>query len=70
MADSPDNELRKKKPLWIWIALLVPYVALLWLPFYNYGEPSFGGLPMFYWYQLLWVPITSVLLYLVYRGEK
>ena len=52
------------------IALLVPYVALLWLPFYNDSRPSFAGFPFFYWYQFLWVPITSLLLYVVYRSEQ
>ncbi|WP_334025826.1 DUF3311 domain-containing protein [Burkholderia gladioli] len=70
MADSPQDNARKRKPLWVWVALLIPYAALLWLPFYNYGKPAFAGLPMFYWYQLLWVPVTSVLLYLVYRSDK
>jgi len=53
---------------WLWVLLLIPYVALLWLPFYNHRMPALFGFPFFYWYQLLWVPITSLLLYVVYRG--
>ena len=53
---------------WLWVLLLIPYVALLWLPFYNHRMPALLGFPFFYWYQLLWVPITSLLLYVVYRG--
>jgi hypothetical protein len=53
---------------WLWVLLAIPYVALLWLPFYNHRMPSLLGFPFFYWYQLLWVPITSLLLYVVYRG--
>jgi Protein of unknown function (DUF3311) len=55
---------------WLWLILLIPYVALLWLPFYNDTRPSFGGFPFFYWYQFLWVPLTSLLIYIVYRGVK
>ncbi|MFP3562474.1 DUF3311 domain-containing protein, partial [Paraburkholderia sp. SIMBA_049] len=44
---------------WLWLILLLPYVALLWLPFYNDTRPSFAGFPFFYWYQFLWVPLTS-----------
>lgn len=55
------TEQDEEKPLGPWaLLLLVPFVALLWVPFYNFGEPALFGFPFFYWYQLLWVPITSV----------
>jgi len=38
-----------------------------WVPFYNHTTPALFGFPFFYWYQLLWVPLTSLLTYLVYR---
>ena len=50
--------------------LLIPYIALLWLPFYNDTHPAVLGFPFFYWYQLLWVPLTSLILYIVYRWVK
>lgn len=52
------------------IILIVPYIALLWIPFYNDVKPSFLGFPFFYWYQLLWVPITSLILFIVYQGGE
>ncbi|MGF6596732.1 hypothetical protein P3T23_001443 [Paraburkholderia sp. GAS448] len=55
---------------WVKVLLLIPYIALLWLPFYNHIEPPLFGFPFFYWYQLLWVPLTSLLLYVVYRSVK
>ena len=55
---------------WVKVLLLIPYIALLWLPFYNHIEPALFGFPFFYWYQLLWVPLTSLLLYVVYRSVK
>ncbi len=51
----------------IWLLLLIPYVALLWVPFYNHKAPELFGFPFFYWYQLAFVPITSLLIYIVYR---
>jgi hypothetical protein len=36
-------------------------------PFYNRATPELFGFPFFYWYQLLWVPLTSFLTYIVYR---
>ncbi len=52
----------------LWLLLLVPYLGLLWVPFYNTAQPDLFGFPFFYWYQLLWVPITSLLIWLVYRS--
>jgi Protein of unknown function (DUF3311) len=51
------------------ILLLVPFVGLLWVPFYNFAEPALFGFPFFYWYQLAWVPITSLLIWLLYRSR-
>jgi hypothetical protein len=50
--------------------LLLPYLALLWLPFYNDVQPPLLGFPFFYWYQFLWVPLTSLILYIVYRWVR
>lgn len=52
------------------LLLLVPFAALLAVPLYNRATPEIGGFPFFYAYQLLWVPATSLLIYLVHRGEK
>jgi FtsH-binding integral membrane protein len=51
----------------MWVLLLLPFIGLLWVPFYNFQEPALFGFPFFYWYQLAWVPITSLLIWLVYR---
>ena len=63
-----DNAPKRSTPL-VWL-LLLPYIALLWLPFYNFKEPSVAGFPFFYWYQFLWVPLTSLIIYAVYRRVK
>jgi hypothetical protein len=49
------------------LLLLVPFVALLWVPFYNSIEPSLWGIPFFYWYQFLWVILTSALIIWVHH---
>jgi hypothetical protein len=53
-----------------WLLLLLPYIGLLWLPFYNQTEPQLLGFPFFYWYQFAWVPVTSLLIYVVYLGMR
>jgi hypothetical protein len=50
--------------------LMVPYFAMLFVASYDSGEPALWGIPFFYWYQLLWVPLGSLLLYAIYRAEE
>jgi hypothetical protein len=47
----------------MWPVLLVSYAGLLWVPFYNKRMPDLFGFPFFYWYQLLFVPITTLMIY-------
>jgi hypothetical protein len=54
----------------LWLLLLAPYAGLAWVPFYNSWAPELFGFPFFYWYQLLWVPVTTLLIYLVYRKTR
>ena len=52
------------------LLLLAPYVAVLWVPFYNAAEPAAFGLPYFYLYQMAWVVIASVLVGVVYLATR
>lgn len=60
---------RKRMTPLVWL-LAIPVVGLLWVPFYNRMEPALLGFPFFYWYQLAFVPITSLLLWIVYRSVR
>ncbi len=51
---------------WLFLLLLVPFIALLWPPFYNYNQPDFLSIPFFYWFQLLWIVITALLTAVLY----
>ncbi len=51
------------------ILLAIPSVAMLAVPFYDRADPSLFGLPMFYWWQLLWVPLSAVFIGIVYAIE-
>ena len=62
------NPKQTSRSSWLWLLLLIPYIGLLWVPFYNQVEPRLFGFPFFYWYQLMWVPISALLTWLVYRG--
>jgi len=53
-----------------YLLLLVQFVAVLWVPFYNSAEPYLAGVPFFYWYQLLWVLIGAGLTAIVYFATE
>jgi hypothetical protein len=62
------SESRKKRRGWSWwyLLLLVQFVAVLWPSFYNRADPTWVGMPFFYWYQLLWVIVGAVLTAIVH----
>jgi hypothetical protein len=60
---------KPKRSRAVYLLLLVPIIATLWVPIYNRLDPEIAGIPFFYWYQLLWVPLAALVLYLVHRAE-
>ena len=54
------------------IALLVAVdiVAVLWTPLYSRLTPAWGDFPFFYWYLLVIMPVTSLLLWLASVLQK
>ena len=50
--------------------VLAPMVAVIAVPTYNSATPRLGGFPFFYWYQLLWVLITGVLMVAAFWAIK
>jgi len=59
------NLIKMETPMRLLLA--IPFIGLLWIPFYNKALPSLFGFPFFYWYQLLWVPVTAFIIWLVNR---
>jgi hypothetical protein len=66
------NEVHKARGWWSWWYLLfvVQFVAVLFPSFYNSIEPTWIGIPFFYWYQMLWVIISAIFTALVYYAVK
>lgn len=62
------DEQRERGSGWSWwyLLFLLPFIATLWVPFYNSKEPSLYGIPFFYWYQMLWVVLVAILTAIVY----
>ncbi|WP_233800368.1 DUF3311 domain-containing protein [Paraburkholderia sp. HP33-1] len=64
-----DADVKKASKHWLWL-LLLPWIAMVWVPSYNRIEPQLFGFPFFYWYQLLWVLISAVITWFVYSKTK
>ncbi len=66
------NETQRKRGGWSWWYLLfVLQVAVaLWPPLYNKVEPTWMGIPFFYWFQLAWVLVGAALTAVVYFASE
>ena len=49
------------------LCLVAPFVAMLWVGSYAKTDPAFIGIPFFYWYQMLWVLISTALTMTAYQ---
>jgi hypothetical protein len=56
-----------------YLLLVVPLIGTLIPPIYNTKDPTVIGIPFFYWYLLLWVPVSvlcTVVFYRATRGDR
>ncbi len=69
MSDAPEVNRPVVTPVRVVIAacLVAPFVAMLWVSSYARIEPTFIGIPFFYWYQMLWVVISTLLTMIAYK---
>ncbi|MZD10687.1 DUF3311 domain-containing protein [Streptomyces sp. SID5785] len=69
---AQQGDLRTVTPLRVVVALclIAPFVAMLWVSSYAKVDPAFIGIPFFYWYQMLWVLISTALTMLAYKLWK
>ena len=50
--------------------LIVPCVLAVWAPLYNRVDPQLLGMPFFYWFQLVMVPVSALGIYGFDRANK
>jgi hypothetical protein len=60
------EERNRRTRRWYWL-LVIPLIGTLIPPIYNVEDPTLIGLPFFYWYQLLWVPLSVLVTLTVHR---
>ena len=66
---EPTTNSRRTSRWWL-LPLALPYAGLLFPQIYARQTPGLFGFPFFYWYQFLWVILTSAILGMVYRKLK
>lgn len=54
----------------LYLLLLLPYLAMMWVPSYNRIEPEIAGIPFFYWYQMLWIVLGAAVMLPIYWREE
>jgi len=64
------SKTRRKGLRPLYLLLLIPYAAMMWVPFYNRIEPELAGIPFFYWYQMLWIVLGAALMLPIYFREE
>jgi Protein of unknown function (DUF3311) len=67
--DPKDTKYEPSRSRWHWL-LVVPAVVPLLTPLYNRTEPTFAGIPFFYWCQLAFVGLVVGVITLVYQATK
>ena len=57
------------KRLWYWL-LIVPFAATLVPQIYARSAPALFGFPFFYWYQMLWIVLSALIVWIVYSATR
>jgi uncharacterized protein DUF3311 len=53
-----------------YLLLLLPLIGTLIPPIYNQQDPTLIGIPFYYWYQMVWIPLSVTCTVLVYRRTR
>jgi uncharacterized membrane protein len=64
-----DARRPRKGAGWLLLLFLVPFIALLYPPFYNMAQPELIGVPFFYWFQLASIIVTAVITLVAYLAR-
>ena len=65
---EPTPPRRRANP--VTLILVVPLLGVLLPWIYNTGSPELIGIPFFYWYQMLWIPLSVICTVIVYRATR
>ena len=60
---------KSRRAYWNWL-LMLPALALMFPGTYAKTTPELFGFPFFYWYQMGWIVLTSVITGIVYFATR
>jgi hypothetical protein len=63
-------ERETRTPRGAYLLLVIPLIGTLIPPIFNSKDPTLIGIPFFYWYLLLWVPISVACTMGFYRATR
>ncbi|MFP3280402.1 MAG: DUF3311 domain-containing protein [Vulcanisaeta sp.] len=56
------------------VLFTIPWIFYLLLTLYDTAQPELGGVPFFYWFQTLWLVVSSILfiiaVFILYPGRR
>ena len=55
--------MMKSKDAVVAILIAIPFIVYFAVPTYNMVNPTLGGVPFFWWYQVLWLAISAALFF-------
>ena len=68
---AQNDDLRPlRRTHWTRVLFVIPVVGALAVPFYNRIEPSLGGVPFFYWFQLALIVVCAIVCLIIYSAER
>jgi len=65
-----QSQSRGKGAELVVLLLLSNFVPALWVPLYNSADPSFAGMPFFYWFQPALVFVSAAVTAVVYWATE
>ena len=60
---------KSRRAYWNWL-LILPALGLMFPGMYAKSAPELFGFPFFYWYQMAWIALTSLITGIVYLATK
>ena len=66
MAAAGPSKLRRR--VW-YVILFVPFFTAIAVPLFNRIEPSFYGIPFFYWFQFALIIVAAIVTGLAYLAK-
>ncbi|HET7584720.1 MAG TPA: DUF3311 domain-containing protein [Gemmatimonadaceae bacterium] len=62
---TPRRPTRAHRLL-VYALFLATSLVALCVPLYNRTEPALGGVPFFYWFQIMWIVVMAIMTAIAY----